>query len=119
MQYRKLGQTGIEVSALGFGIMRLSIIDGKVDQGKNAEMLRLAVDSGVSYIDTAYSYHHGKSEVAAGPALRQGFRDKVYIATKAPVWHYEQPGDFDRILNRQIERLQTMRKHMSAAHLHH
>ena len=53
MQYRKLGKTGVDVSALGFGIMRLPSIEGKVDREKSFEMINYAYENGVNYFDTA------------------------------------------------------------------
>jgi len=112
MQYRKFGKTGIEVSALGFGCMRLPTTDGialsgNIDQAEATRMIRHAVDNGVNYIDTAYFYHDGKSETAVGNALLDGYRERVVLATKSPVYSFEQEEDFDRVLNEQLERLQT------------
>ena len=82
MQYRKFGNTGVNISALGFGCMRLPEIqqeDGSwiVDQEKTNEMLMKAYEKGVNYFDTALYYCHHNSEIAVGKALKP-IRDKVY-----------------------------------------
>lgn len=110
MQYRKFGKIDWQVSALGFGCMRLPTIDGKsgnIDQEKTNAMIRRAVEGGVNYFDTAYVYHDQKSEIALGKALQGGLREQVRIATKSPVWLINETEDFDRMLNEQLERLQT------------
>ncbi|MDR1947941.1 MAG: aldo/keto reductase [Spirochaetaceae bacterium] len=88
MLYRPYGKLGYQVSALGVGCMRLPrIIDGqetRVDLEKAFEIIRYAADHGVTYFDTAYGYHHGKSEEVLGEALEGGRRDKVRIVTKQP-----------------------------------
>ena len=69
MQYRKFGKLGIDVSALGFGAMRLPTTpDGKIDEPEAIHMIRHAIDSGVTYVDTAYPYHDGQSEFLVGKA---------------------------------------------------
>ncbi len=110
MEYRKFGKLDWKVSALGFGCMRLPIIDGKmgnIDQPKVNEMVHFAINNGVNYFDTAYVYHDQKSEAALGQALQGGYREKVRIATKLPIWLVNETADFDRMLNEQLERLQT------------
>jgi predicted aldo/keto reductase-like oxidoreductase len=112
MQYRKIGTLGREVSALGFGCMRLPTLDGipqsgNIDEAETVRMIRRAVDRGVNYIDTAYPYHNGRSEAVTGMALRDGYREKVLLATKSPVWQIEKPSDFDTYLNEQLARLGT------------
>ena len=86
MQYRRFGNTGVNISTLGFGCMRLPEIqkeDGswEVDQEKTTKMLLHAYDLGVNYFDTAPFYCHQNSEAAVGKALKS-IRDKVYISTK-------------------------------------
>jgi len=109
MQYRRFGKLDWEVSVLGFGVMRLPLVDketGKVDEPEAIRMMRYAVDQGVNYIDTAYPYHAGQSEVIVGNTLKDGYREKVKVATKLPVWLVEAEEGFDRHLNEQLERLQ-------------
>ena len=110
MQYRKFGKLDWQVSALGFGCMRLPTIDGKpgnIDQEKAEAMIHRAIDAGVNYFDTAYVYHDQMSEASLGKALQGGYREKVRIATKSPIWLINQPDDFDRMLDEQLKRLQT------------
>ncbi|MFX0080301.1 MAG: aldo/keto reductase [Candidatus Hodarchaeota archaeon] len=108
MKYRKMGSLDWEVSALGFGAMRLPSFNPlKVNEEEAIKMIRYAIDNGVNYVDTAYPYHNGQSEIIVGKALKEGYRDKVHLATKSPVWMVKKTEDFDKFLNEQIERLQT------------
>ena len=112
MEYRNFGRLDWKASALGFGCMRFPTADGnrmspKIDQAEATRMLRHAIDNGVNYVDTAYMYHGGASEKAVGIALGDGYRERVKIATKLPVWMCDRPEDFDRLLGEQLERLAT------------
>jgi predicted aldo/keto reductase-like oxidoreductase len=112
MQYRKFGKLEWKVSALGFGAMRLPLTGtdpANVDETESIRMIRYAIDHGVNYLDTAYFYHSGQSERVIGRALRDGYRERMKLATKMPVRVVESAADFDRYFNEQLERLQTDR----------
>ena len=76
MQYRKLGKTGIELSAIGFGCMRLP-----TDNSLAVPLIRRAVELGINYFETSPIYCQNRSEIQLGLALR-GIRDKIHISTK-------------------------------------
>jgi len=111
MQYRKFGNTGVKISALGFGCMRLPEYQDEqgawhVDQEKTNEMLRRAYDLGVNYFDSAYYYCHENSEIAIGKALAP-IRDKVYISTKCPLELVKETADFEKVLDTSLRKLGT------------
>ncbi|MCG3219700.1 MAG: aldo/keto reductase, partial [Candidatus Heimdallarchaeota archaeon] len=108
MHYRKLGKTGLEVSALGFGCMRLPTItpgETKIDREEAIRLIRKGIDNGINYIDTAYPYHDGESETVVGLALKDGYREKVTLVTKSPLWLVNEEEDFDKFLDEQLGKL--------------
>jgi predicted aldo/keto reductase-like oxidoreductase len=108
MQYRKFGKLDWKVSALGFGAMRLPTLgqdQSKINEPEAIKMIRYAADNGVNYIDSGYMYHMGQSEVLVGKALKDGYRQKMKVATKLPVNFMQKADDFDRILNDQLKKL--------------
>ena len=118
MQYRKLGKTGIEISALGFGAMRLpkKQENGQevFDHEEAVRILRQGIDLGINYVDTAPYYCDKESEVMVGKALRDGYRDRVYLSTKLPG---EDRGydDARKRLEESLSRMQT--DHIDFYHL--
>jgi predicted aldo/keto reductase-like oxidoreductase len=108
MLYRKMKKADRDLSILGFGCMRLPVLEnGHVDEPEAVRMIRRAIDEGVNYVDTAYPYHNGESETVVGNALQDGYREKVNLATKLPSWLVEERGDMDKYLDEQLKKLQT------------
>ncbi len=110
MQYRKMGSLDWEVSALGFGCMRLpsrkfSLMGADFEESKR--IIRYGIDRGINYIDTAWFYHLGESEKFLGEILKDGYREKVKLVTKLPMPLVRRTEDFERFLSQQMERLQT------------
>lgn len=107
MEYRKMENLGISTSLLGFGCMRFPTnADGSIDETKVLAMIDRAYWEGVTYYDTAYPYHGGKSEVVTGKALARYPRDSYYLATKLPIWNIKTIDDVERIFAEQLDRLQ-------------
>jgi len=101
MKYRKMGSLNWEVSALGLGCMRLpprSINRLRAETKKSVKVICYAIDNGINYLDSAWVYHLGDSEKVLGQALRDGYREKVKIATKLPTFLVRNPKDFDYYL---------------------
>ena len=118
MLYRRFGKTEEMVSILGFGCMRFPTFeeDGveKIDEEESMKMVRYAIDNGVNYLDTAYPYHGsgmedggGQSEPFVAKVIKDGYREKVKVATKLPAWLIKTREDMDRYLNEQLERLEV------------
>lgn len=110
MKYRNFGKLRWKVSALGFGAMRLPIIGNdaaKINEPEAIRMIRYAIDHGVNYVDTAYPYHGGNGETLVGKALKDGYREKVKLATKMPTWLVNSQQDMDRYFEEQLKRLGT------------
>lgn len=106
MLHRKMPKTSDELSILGFGCMRLPVLEnGTVDTERAIKQIRESIDKGVNYLDTAWPYHAGESEKIVGLALADGYREKVSIATKLPSWMINTREDMDFYLNAQLEKL--------------
>ncbi|HVP93143.1 MAG TPA: aldo/keto reductase [Acidobacteriota bacterium] len=110
MKFRRFGRLNWKASALGFGVMRLPTIGGdaaKINKPVATRMLRYAIDHGVNYLDTAYTYHGGNSEAFLGKVLQGEYREKVKLATKMPTWLVNSQQDMDKYLDEQLIRLKT------------
>jgi predicted aldo/keto reductase-like oxidoreductase len=110
MKYRKMGSLGWEVSALGFGCMRLPprrINRLRADTDESVRIIRHGIDLGINYLDTAYVYHLGDSEKILGIALKDGYRERVKLVTKLPIFLVRNREDFDQYLKTAMDRLQT------------
>ncbi|MDE7272000.1 MAG: aldo/keto reductase [Lachnospiraceae bacterium] len=107
MEYRKMENLGISTSLLGFGCMRFPTnADGSINEAEALAMIDRAYHAGVTYFDTAYPYHEGRSEVVTGKALARYPRDSYYLATKLPIWNVRTIADAERIFQEQLDRLQ-------------
>lgn len=109
MKYRPFGRLDWQSSVLGFGAMRLPIIGNdaaKINEPEATRMIRYAIDHGLNYVDTAYVYHRGTSEGFLSRALRDGYRERIKLATKLPSWKIETHEDMDKRLSEQLTRLQ-------------
>jgi len=107
MQYRTVPKNGDKLSALGFGCMRLPLKGQNVDSERAKKQIRFAIDNGVNYVDSAPPYHNGESEKVLGKALLDGYRKKVKIATKLTPFMISNAEDMDKMLNMQLQKLQT------------
>ncbi|MBI2760560.1 MAG: aldo/keto reductase [Chloroflexi bacterium] len=79
MQYRTLGRTGEQVSAVGLGGFHLA---KSASAAESVRIIRTAIDGGITFMDNSWDYHKGESEVRMGDALRDGYRRKVFLMTK-------------------------------------
>lgn len=103
MRYNKLGKE--EISLLGLGTMRLPEQDGRIDEAAAVELIQYAIDHGINYVDTGYAYHRGQSEVVLGKALQDGYRKKVILADKCPIWKVKSQEDFLNIFEEQCSKM--------------
>jgi len=104
MEYRLLGKTGLKVSALSFGVMRLT----------DPAVLYEALDMGINYFDTAHIYQKGNNEIMLGKVLKDYGRDKAFVATKIPPYRrrmgfkeLQDTGPMEEMMDESLKRLQT------------
>lgn len=112
MKYRKFGKLGIERSAFGVGCMRFPKKKDEngietVDMELAKKIVYSAIEGGVNYIDTAYVYSDGQAEKILGEILDGGWRERVSIATKLPIWEVKKYDDMPRIFETELEALRT------------
>ena len=103
-QYRVLGSTGERVSAIGLGGWHLGL--PTVDEQLSIRIVRSAIDRGLNFMDNSWDYNGGTSEIRMGKALRDGYRDKVFLMTKIDG---RSKKEATRQLNESLRRLQTDR----------
>jgi len=108
MQYRTIQKSGEKLPILGLGCMRLERTpDGKIDTDAAITMVRNAIKSGASYIDSAWIYHDGDNETVVGTALEGEWREKAFLVTKLPSWEVTTRDEMDGYLTEQLRRLGT------------
>ena len=105
-----MGRLDWEVSALGFGCMRLPprrFNRLRAETNESVRLIRYGIDLGINYLDTAWPYHMGDSEKIIGHALKDGYRERIKLVTKLPTFMVRKTEDFDLYLKKQLNRLQT------------
>jgi len=100
--YRTLGRTGERVSAIGLGGWHLGL--ERVDEQLSFRIIRTAIDRGINFLDNCWDYNDGTSETRMGNALRDGYRQKVFLMTKIDGRSY---AEATRQLDQSLERLRT------------
>ncbi len=98
---------GLQLSALGFGTMRLPTIDGdnaRIDENAAGEMFDYAIEHGVNYFDTAWGYHGGQSEISVGKLLSKYPRESFYLASKFPGYDRDNLARAAEIFEKQLEK---------------
>ena len=115
MQYR-LDKYGNELSVLGFGCLRFPQRSGKIDMDATRAQIKLAIEAGVNYFDTAYVY--SGSEAALGEILEaEGLRDRVKIATKLPHYLIKSRSGLEKLFREELKRLRTDRVEYYLMHM--
>lgn len=110
MKYRKMEKLGVSASAFGLGCMRFNgdaSGDSIIDEQKAISLIRQAIDGGVNYLDTAYVYLDKTSETVVGKALKDGYREKVTVATKMPLGYVKDRASMEALLDEELRKLQT------------
>ncbi|MCQ2466861.1 MAG: aldo/keto reductase [Clostridia bacterium] len=110
MKYRQFPKISEKVSIFGLGCMRFNGVasgDSVINEKKAIKLIRQAIDGGVNYLDTAYVYLDKTSETVVGKALRDGYREKVTIATKMPIEHVNNYEEMEALLDSELKKLQT------------
>lgn len=110
MRYRKLGGTGLSVSTLGFGAMRMPHEPGDPEsilRDQAQDLLYRALSLGVNLVDTAWNYHREQSEAFIGDVLSPGERNRILLSTKLPCWLVGSPDEAEGYLDKQLARLRS------------
>jgi aryl-alcohol dehydrogenase-like predicted oxidoreductase len=110
MIYRTLGRTGEKVSAIGLGGYHIGV---PPQEQESIRIIRTAIDRGITFMDNSWDYHNGGSEIRMGKALRDGYRDKVFLMTKIDGRTKESAAkQLDECLRRlQTDRIDLMQHH--------
>ena len=108
MIYREFREK--KLSGLGLGMMRLPVIEGddaSIDMARTAEIIDYAYQNGINYFDTAWGYHNGNSELAAGQCLSAYPRESYYLASKFPGYDNSNMPKVKEIFEEQLKKCMT------------
>src|SRR5262249_26289450 len=101
MPYRVLGRSGEKVSLIGLGGYHIGV---PKDEREGIRIIRTAIENGINFMDNCWDYHDGQSEIRMGKALRDGYRNKVFLMTKTDG---QTAGSYNQQLEECLRRLQT------------
>ena len=110
MQYRHLRNFEERVSLLGYGCMRFPVREddpSNIVEEEAEKLIDQAIASGITYFDTAYPYHGGRSEEVSSRILRKYPRSSYYLADKLPIWLIKKDEDTKRYFEEQLVRCQV------------
>lgn len=110
MYYRNFKNIPEKVSLLGFGCMRLPVVNKEteeIDESLAMDLIDYSIQNGVTYFDTAYPYHKGNSEIFIGKALKRFSRDKFYLASKMPMWSMTSKEMAEEVFFEQLKKCQV------------
>ena len=99
---RMLGRTRVEVSVIGLGGWHLGF--NHIDEQVSIRIVRTAIDNGINFMDNCWDYNEGTSEIRMGKALREGYRERVFLMTKIDG---RTKKDATKQLDESLQRLQT------------
>jgi len=102
MLYRTLGRTGERISAIGLGGFHIG--QPKLSDDESIRLIRSAIDGGITFMDNSWDYNEGQSEIRMGKALKDGYRQKVFLMTKLDGRTKQEAA---RQLDESLRRLQT------------
>jgi aryl-alcohol dehydrogenase-like predicted oxidoreductase len=113
MEYRQFGQTGLQVSAMGFGCWEIGGTYGKIEATQFEQAVQRAIDRGINCFDTAEAYGMGASEQALGRALGRR-RQEVYVVTKCGIGYEEAPNRRDSSRQRIMASIDKSLRHLQS-----
>ena len=97
----------LDISAIGFDLMRLPTKLGSPDVAETQKMVDYAIEHGINYFDTAWFYHSGKSELTAGKVLKKYPRNSFYLADKLPLRLLDGKDSVLKFFNEQLKKCQV------------
>lgn len=117
MEYRKIGRTGMKVSALSFGASSLGSVFRETKESEAVAAVHTAVEGGMNFIDVSPYYGHYKAETVLGKALREIQRDKYYLSTKVGRYGQDGVNTWDYSARRATESVYESMERLSVDHI--
>lgn len=117
MQYRRIGKTAMEVSALSFGASSLGGVFHSIKEQEAIEAVFMAIECGMNFIDVSPYYGHYKAETVLGKALKQIPRDKYYLSTKVGRYGKDGVNTWDYSAKRAVESVYESMERLNVEHI--